>query len=32
LVTRYTVEIEGTEKPAVVADAVSRLLTTGAAS
>lgn len=26
LVTRYTVEVEGSDKPAVVADAVSRLL------
>jgi acyl dehydratase len=30
VVTRYTVEVEGSEKPAVVADAVSRLLTSGA--
>jgi|SRR5579884_14222 len=29
LVTRYTVEVEGSEKPAVVADAVSRLLAKG---
>lgn len=27
LVTRYTVEVEGSAKPAVVADAVPRLLT-----
>jgi acyl dehydratase len=31
LVTRYSVEVEGSEKPAVVAGAVSRLLTKGAA-